>query len=108
MLDVESIREEAEKAWEQAKRYLRMGGDPTYAHLKLALRDLELVEPLIRDRYCRRQVRAEIDLLRHALNLAMVAFEWRLGPADWKSKLKLWVKAVKESLIILLLQLKRI
>lgn len=80
----------------------------TYAYLKLALSDVELAYPLIKDPYCKKQVRAEASLLKRALSLAIVAYEWSLGVGGRTYRLRLFLRAVKESIIILLLQLKRL
>ncbi len=105
---VVELRKKALEAWREAREYLESGGDVTYAYLKLALSDVETAAPLIKDPYCRRQVEAEASLLRHALKLAMVAYEWSLGVGGRAYKLRLFLRAVKESIIILLLQLKRL
>lgn len=102
------VLKQAGEAWEEARKYLEIGGDVTYAYLRLALKDLKAAEPLLVDGYCRKQVKAEVELLEHALNLAMIAFQWNLGAGGFRGKLRLWLRAVKEAALILLIQLKKL
>ncbi len=103
-----AIKQEMINAWSEAKEYLESGGDVTYAFLNLARRDIGLAIDLIEDGYCRKQISSEKKLLDHALNLAMMAYEWSLGVGGRRYRVKLALKAVREALAILLLQLRKL
>lgn len=106
--DVEYVKKRLEGDWKEAREYIESGGDATYAFLNLARKDIENIVSLIEDGYCRRQVEGEKKLLDHALNLAMMAFEWSLGVGGFKYRVKLVLKALKEIVIIFWLQLSKI
>ncbi|MEB3780110.1 MAG: hypothetical protein GSR85_07765 [Desulfurococcales archaeon] len=101
------VKEELESAWREAREYIESGGDVTYAFLNLARRDISNAVDLIEDKYCRGQIMGEKRLLDHALNLAVMAYEWSLGVGGWRYRVKLILKAMKEVLVIFWLQVRK-
>lgn len=103
---VEELISKAMEAWEEKAKYLEEGGDVVYAFLELARCDLKLVMDDIKCNYCRRQAKAEYELIGHALDLARMANQWMYSDSK-KEKLALVFKAIKKIAEIAALQVKK-
>ncbi len=65
--------------WDETFSQMEEGGDLTYGFLQLAKNDLESIMGTIACDHCRRQIDAEVELIRIVMRLSRLANEWAIA-----------------------------